>query len=198
MQKIILLWIIVLMTGCQSIRVFEAEQQVVDLGQGVFFPLFEPASYGRSVTFTQLAEIQSKQGNHELIFVVQILPTAITIVGLLPNGTRVFSAIYDGETVKSKGYSQLVENLNPKYLIADLQLSLWPHAELMEQWFTKQACYASNRCEFQQTPSGLERSIVVEGKKLITIQYSAEIESTKTIQLDNSLRGYKILLEIVD
>lgn len=185
--------------GCTSSRVTNNNKHSVELGAGLIFDLLQPASYGQSLSLTQVAEISSEQGQHELIFVLQIQANEMIVIGLLPNGTRVFSITYDGKQLKSEGYDQLIEKVDPKYLIADIQISLWPIRTLRQQWLSNQACYDNGECRIFEKASEVndsnQRMIMVGDQKLVSVSFSSVIGGADTIVLKHLERGYQISLE---
>ncbi len=201
MQKIVLLLSVVIsLFGCTSQRLIDLSETEVELGQGVVFDLLQPASLGRELNVTQIAAIESSHGNHELIFVLQVQSNEMTVVGLLPSGTRVFSLVYDGKLIKSEGYSQLIEKLDPKYLIADIQLSLWSVALLKQHWLTKQSCFKTKKCDLlEHTEQNDKRRELVYGQDtLLEISYKQSDSNAEIIRLVNPKRGYQIQLEATE
>lgn len=199
MQKIILFFTgLILLSGCLSTRSSIGLQNVVSLAPELDFVLFHPQTFQQSITMTQLAEIKTSESTHEIMFVLEIEPTHMTIVGLLPSGTRIFSINYDGTKIVSEGYNQLLEKLNPKYLLADVQLSLWPAEKLIQSWFVKQACAIKKICQFNVADATGERTISMAGKPLITINYGVGQQIERDVRFDNYLRDYQIALQSVE
>jgi hypothetical protein len=198
MQKVIIFTVLVLLAGCTTNRVSKADLNQVVLADGLNFQLLPPVSFGDSLHLTQIAEISSDKGQHELLFVLQIENNEMTVVGLLPNGTRVFSIFYDGILIKSEGYSQLIEKLEPKYLIADIQISLWPLAVLQTRWLSNQPCFIKQDCNLKDLTKSAEsksRKIIFGGDELVNINYQNTQQGLQIINFFNRRRGYQINLE---
>ncbi len=200
MQKLIAIFILqVTLIGCTSTQITHLNKHTVELGGGLSFELLQPESYGQALSLTQVAEISSKQGNHELLFVLQIDANEMSVIGLLPNGTRVFTIFYDGTQLKSEGYDALIEKVDPKYLIADIQVSLWPLESLKQGWLFHQSCHSTGRCKIVETvdnhDGSRQRAVVYGEQTILTVQYSAATAQPETVVLNHLERGYQITLE---
>jgi uncharacterized protein DUF3261 len=200
MQKIILILVVTLMLfGCTATRVATSHKHSVALGSDLNFDLLQPASFGQSLSLTQVAEISAEQGQHELVFVLQIQANEMTVIGLLPNGTRVFTILYDGVQIKSEGYNELIEKLDPKFLIADIQISLWPLQTLKEQWLSRQPCYQDGNCfmtEKVHSDNGTKERVISAAEKILVSVQSSQSETNRKVIVFNHLeRGYLITLE---
>lgn len=203
MQKLVTILVLLLtLAGCASTQVVKLEKQAVELGAGLNFKLLEPSSYGKPLSLTQVAEITANQEQHELIFVLQIQANEMTVIGLLPNGVRIFSIYYDGHQIRSEGFSGLLEKLDPKYLIADIQISLWPLKTLKQQWLSRQVCYLRQQCLISESTLAIDgsrlRTIMIGDKKLVSVQFSPTAIKPETIVLSHLERGYQITLEATE
>ena len=202
MQKLIIFLIIVSsLFSCASIKSTVENSEVISLANDVDFKLMQPKTYGSNLGFTQIAEIFSNGSVHELIFQTQIKNNTITVVGLLPNGTRIFLIEYNGTTIKSEGYSDVLEGIKPKYLLADLQLTLWPYKALMTQGFSNPICSKIIGCSFieKENEKGVYlRTLKVANKDVIEIRYGNTKEIFARLDFHHLKRKYQIKLELID
>ena len=96
----------------------------------LYFQLQSPASFGKHYTATQLATINYQDQKHELLFQLEIDPQRLVLVGLTPSGTRLFTIINDHKGIQSEGFKAVVEKVKPEYLLADIQIALWPESRI--------------------------------------------------------------------
>lgn len=202
------LLIIVMLNACVSRTEKVHKHSLVNIANQISFPLLSPASYGGSLSITQLAEISVNGKTHELLFQVEISSTRIIIVGLLTSGTRVFTISYDGVLIKSDGINSVLEQIKPEYLMADLQLSFWPLSAIENAGFCESTEFTLEHCQIVQeidTAGNTVRRIIQNSKTLIKIISVNNIEGDanqpekiRRIKYINFTRNYKILLTTID
>ncbi|NVK22240.1 MAG: DUF3261 domain-containing protein [Kangiellaceae bacterium] len=156
------------------------QHSTIDLANGVSFELQSPSSFGKNFITTQLATIEYQEQKHELLFQLEIDQQRIILVGLTPSGTRLFTIISDGNTVQADGFKAVVEQIKPEYLLADMQIALWP------QQIIQAAVQAESVSIKHNTDS---RILMVSKKPLIEINYS-DILVYKHLE-----RGYQISIQ---
>ncbi len=169
----------------------------IPVAEGVAYDLLPPASFGRSVSLTQLAEIESSGDVQEMLFVSEITSQAISIVGLLPNGTRLFSIVYDGMTIESDGYESLLNRIQPAFFLADFQFSQWPIVQLVSQLQKSSSCFNDGNCSFRESQDRLQRTLRVGSRLALAIDYGGLPVIDNTIELTHYLRGYRINLTML-
>jgi hypothetical protein len=100
-------------------------------GPGPSMPLLTPASLGASRSAQVL---HGAIGKRDVTFqcLVDASPERVTLVGLSAQGLRWFTLRYDGTTLESEVNLQSSESPDPKRVLADLQLALWPLGALQE------------------------------------------------------------------
>jgi len=104
------------------------------------------------------------------------------MVGLTPTGTRLFTIIMHNGIIQADGLSALVEKIQPQYLLADLQISLWPEDSI------KAAISAPD----QLVANAFQRQIVVDDKAVITIKYDTQPYYQGNIDYHHHQRNYHI------
>jgi len=202
MQRLIILLIIASsLFSCSAIKSTVVSGDLINLANDVTFKLMQPRTFGGNIGFTQIAEISSNGSVYELIFQTQIKGNTITVVGLLPSGTRVFFIEYDGMTIKSEGYPDVLEGIKPKHLLADLQLTLWPYQTIVSQGFSNPICNKIIKCSFfdKENEKGIYlRTLKVAHKNVIEIRYDNSKMTFSQIDFQHLSRKYQIKLELID
>src|SRR5688500_13189111 len=121
--------------------VHTGSEQQVRIAEDLVFDLLHPASFGANLVLTQAASIEFGSELHELLFYTEISADNISLVGTLPDGTRLFSITYDGNTIQGDGNQDLLGRITPEYFLADLQLAQWPFAEVANALATANSCF---------------------------------------------------------
>jgi hypothetical protein len=192
-QIIIVFFITLALAGCSHTR----EISLVMVADGLKFELQAPSSFDQSMTLTQSVEIRFEDKTYDLIFVTEINPERIVIVGILPNGSRVFTVSYDGDTIHSDGYGGLVESIGPEYFLADFQMAQWPLRTLKKSFKLNSECFDSGQCLLSESADGLNRSLEKSGSPVVYISYSELPRYAGTIEFKNYQRGYTLQVTTV-
>ncbi|TQV87854.1 DUF3261 domain-containing protein [Aliikangiella coralliicola] len=188
MQKLIILIIaITCLCSCVSRKLADKS---IDISAGVPFSLLTPASLGKQLALTQAAEISFDNNQHELLFQAEITSKKMVVVGLLASGTRLFTIEFDGEKITSEGISKVIEKIKPGYLIADIQLSLWPDKILREHLKQHSDCFKSGQCELLNSNEGNRRRFMKDGEEIISISYRGTPSYKHQLEFKHHLRGY--------
>lgn len=192
MQRIVFVTLMIVMLCSCTHRKFQAT--TIDVSEGVSLPLLKPSSFGQSVSLVQSADIKFEQQHHQLLLQVEITSQRIIVVGLSPNGTRLFTTEYDGLNLKSEGFSQLVEKIDPRYLIADIQFSIWP-LKVLEMVYTNQStCFINRECQILQDEQLKIRSLQLSNESVVEVKYQSAINYQSELEFANLSRGYNLLI----
>ena len=192
MQKLVIAFVIVLFVcGCAHKTL---ETNSVDIAKGVSLPLLNPATFGESVSLLQSAEIEFANEKHQLLFQVEITTERIIVVGLTPTGTRVFTASFDGTKFESDGVSQLVDAIDPRYLIADLQFSIWPQHILEQHFHRNLKCFKKNECRIDFNRHQKTRSLYFNDDLYVVVKYQSSNDYQSKLEFRHLLRGYQLLI----
>ncbi len=183
------------LTGCITQQV---DTNGVQIAKGIDIKLMSPQSFAKSISLTQLAQFTVGEEKHELLFQTEITQDKIVIVGLMPSGTRLFSLVYDGVNIESEGYSQLIEKIKPKYLLADMQMSLWPIKKLRAHLNATSSCFISDICFIEESADGLIRKLTNQGNEIISIEYQNKVSYQGKLKFVHNFRGYQIELTTLD
>ena len=87
-------------------------------------------------------------------------------------------------SVNAEGFSSLIDAIKPEYLLADLQLSLWPQDQLNQNLSGAVV----------KEPRPLTRNVVQANNTIITVHYSEAEYYKGDIQFTHHQRGYNLSL----
>lgn len=197
MQKLIIRFFLFLLVsacaGSGTMSVVNSESELkLDLATDIVFELLPPASFGADLNLVQSATISYDGDDIELLFYLEINQDEVVIVGMLPVGTRLFTIIYDGESIQSEGHSQTLERIQAKYLIADLQFSLWPTTLLNNAFESSNACFRTKECIFSESLDRSSRLLSHSDEDILAISYIGDWLDTGEIIYQNFPRAYQL------
>lgn len=122
-----LLLIVAGLSGCAS-RPEPENRAFLAPGTSLLLPA---PTLARPLYRQQLLSASSKEGQHQLLTVLEADGHRLTLVGLTPSGIRLFKVSYDGEKISGERLSSLLGGtaLPPvSQVLADVMLSYWPLA----------------------------------------------------------------------
>ena len=178
-----------------SACVHTATPSQVRIADALVFDLLPPSGFGQNLLLTQAATVWFGDERHELLFYTEITADTVTIVGTLPGGARLFSIVYDGQTIKSEGYQELLRTVTPEYLLADLQISLWPLADVASSFAAANNCFQTDHCVFEETTDQLQRSLTRDDERVINIRYTGLPHVEFSMQYEHLERAYRLQIE---
>lgn len=161
----------------------------VEIAEGLKIPLLAPHTFNQNLAMTQIVELSFLEQKYELIFQVEISHEQIVLVGITPTGTRVFTLIYDGNSIELEGISSVIEKIKPAHLLADLQLSYWPKAAL-------QSSFTPLNIELVETNNA--RHFKSKNGNIIEIHYSSTPKFSGSLDFINQVRNYKIHIKTLE
>ncbi|WP_420465957.1 DUF3261 domain-containing protein [Panacagrimonas sp.] len=150
-------------------------------------PLLTPASLERTVSVLQI--VHGAFHERDLVFqcVVDVDPQRLSIVGLSAQGQRWFSLRDDGRGLEAESTVQAPGVLDPRRVVADLQLALWPLAAL-------QNAFAGSAWEVSQ-PAPATRRLRRQGRLISEVRYASADPWQGTLWLSNFESGYALTIE---
>jgi hypothetical protein len=143
------LCILILQTSCHSNR-------------NVSLPLLAPHTWPSNIQVTQAAAITYKKKEWRSTFVLALSPNAITIVGLLPLGQRLFTVQYKDGQEPTVSTQLDLNNIPLEQVLSLIQLALWPESELESAY----------RNEWRFESAGNTRTAFLKGRKVVEIERS--------------------------
>ena len=182
MRLLNLTFILLFLTGCLS--KYQNTIEHVSVADNVNYTLLPTIPFSNGLTLTQSATVTYQDESHDLIFHTEITNRQLTMVGLSPTGTRLFTIVMQEGSVNAEGFSSLLDSIKAEYLLADLQLSLWPQDQLNQNLSGAVV----------KEPRPLTRNVVQANNTIITVHYSEAEYYKGDIQFTHHQRGYNLSL----
>ena len=146
-----------------------------------------PAALGASISLQQHLTVERDGRIEELDAALEVDSERIDLVGMAL-GQRILSLHYDGKTLQTWRQPGIAERLRGEDVLEDLQLTLWPAAEI------RAALPAGWRIE----ESGNRRTLLADDVPVTIIEYrGAEPRWTGTIELTNLRYHYRLTIQSV-
>ncbi len=161
------------------------------------FTLLQPASFGQELSLTQLVEYQYEDSSRELLVQSEITNEKVVLVGLTTSGTRIFNITFDGDTITGEGYHLLTNNFQIQYMLADIQLALWPLEKIHQHLSQTSDCYKMGHCRLIESDDHLQRKLTSSGKDIFTIKYRSIPHYQSEIIFNNKLRNYYLTITLL-
>jgi hypothetical protein len=170
MQKLIsaslVLLLALVMTGCSM---FAKQQDMREV-----FTLLPIATGPENFVYKQHIALKKQLQQHDFIAVTKLDSKALTVVVLLPNGQKVFSASYDG-----LHFSQSVQgtpDISVQEIVSIMQFALWPRQAL-------EIAYPSSQ-KWLIIDTTKQRLLMRESKVLLEVNKSDEGTTINNLQSD--------------
>ncbi|MFZ6870869.1 DUF3261 domain-containing protein [Undibacterium sp. Di27W] len=146
--------------------------------------MLAPAALDASFSVQQHLIVERNGRIDELDAALEVEPGHLELVGLA-FGQRVLSLSYDGKQLKSWRHVMLPAQVRAEDVLEDMQLSLWPVNAIV------QALPAGWRVEEQ----GLHRSLYLDDKLVVTVDYSGMPRWSGTVVLNNLRYHYRLTIQ---
>lgn len=176
------LLITLLLGACTSH--YQGQNERVLIADSVEFKLLPTIPFKDGLILTQSATVTYDQETHDLIFHTEIRDRTLTMVGLSPTGTRLFTIVTQEGQVRAEGFSSIIESIKPEFLLADMQLSLWPMEQLQAN---------ISGAEYLEI-NAVNRLLKANNSTIISIHYSEPDHLTGQIEFTHQQRGYTLSL----
>lgn len=191
-SKTILCCAMLLSTACAQLDTPPA----VPVAEGLMFRLLPPAAFGQRVLLTQLVTLQFDDTSRDLLFHTEITGDTLTIVGTLPNGgVRLFSLVFDGATLQLDGSEEILSGIDPAYVLADMQIALWPLHSVSAGLSAADNCLQTGECVLTESSDQLQRSLSRDGDDVISIRYGGIPHQDFITQYRHRQRNYRVQIE---
>lgn len=146
------------------------------ISAGTELELIEPSRLSRAVSTTHQVQIFHDEREFSFLGQLEIDDEKILLVGLAPTYTRLFTLKFEKGEVFFEAMAPIPLPFDPRHILADLQLALWPLPVLQEQLHIREN---DERVIFNQ-----------EATPVIKISYPRERgEEFEFVHLE---RGYRI------
>ena len=150
-------------------------------------PLLPPSSLGVPHQAQQILRFAFGAHEASLRCVVQATPQRIEMVALTALGQRAMTVSWDGHDWEVETAPLVPKEMRPEWLLADLQLALWPLATL-------QAAYAPAGWEVSE-PGGGVRRLRHDGKLVAQVAYADADPWNGRYWISNFRYGYAIAIQ---
>lgn len=167
-------------SGCASMRPAEPEPPTIP-------PILDGAALGGVREANQVVRAAFADRELTLLCAVQVEGSGVRVVGVDALGRRVFTVTYDGKEVVADASSMVPEKFAPQYLLADLELALWPLAAL-------QAAYAGTEWAVSQPYPGARR-LRRAGRLVAEVHYTGADPWVTRYWISNFERGYVLAVD---
>jgi hypothetical protein len=168
------------LAGCASLRSAEPEPPTTP-------PILDGAALGGARAANQVVRAAFADRELTLLCAVQVEGSGVRVVGVDALGRRAFTVTYDGKQVVADASSMVPEKFAPRYLLADLELALWPLAAL-------QAAYVGTEWSVSQPYSGARR-LRRAGRLVAEVHYTGADPWVTRYWISNFERGYALAIE---
>ena len=148
-------------------------------------PILDGAALG-SRAASQVVRAAFQDRELTLQCAVQVDGRAVTVVGVDAVGRRVFTIGYDGTRATAESDPMIPEGFSPEYLLADVELALWPLAAL-------QAGYAGTEWSVREPYAGARR-LYRRDRLVAEVHYTGDPWVTR-YWVSNVERGYVLAVD---
>lgn len=115
--------------GCASKPIKQPNQ--VEVAQGTFITLPQPAQYGSDLSLSQLISVEFQGKKQQLPVQLQLTGNDLVLAGFASWGSRLLSLDYDGLTLDTYVMAGLADTLPPPdQVLFNVMITLWP----LEAW----------------------------------------------------------------
>lgn len=129
-----------------------------------WLPMLEPAELGRSVAALQKVSGSRDGSEYVLLFQLEVDPERLAMVGSTVGGNTLFSLEYSGGNLNTSVSPLVPAQVDPAWVLADLQLAFWPQAAIENG-------LAQSQFRLQYAPGS--RELYFGRERLIRVEYSA-------------------------
>lgn len=149
-------------------------------------PILDGAALGGARAANQVVRAAFQDRELTLQCAVQVDGRAVTVVGVDALGRRVFTIGYDGTQVTAETDSTVPGGFSPQYLLADVELALWPLKAL-------QAGYAGTEWSVREPYAGARR-LYRRDRLVAEVHYTGDPWATRH-WIANVERGYVLAVD---
>lgn len=172
-----------LLTACSAQQQAGDEALLVSLARGVHYQLQAPTAHS-----TQLEKVTGtyRGQTHVLLMQTESAPAHFALAGLSATGTRLFSLLFDGQSITTWKSPLFTAPFRSQFVLADYQLAHLPLAAAQAG--------LEPPAQLTETHTGTQRTRTVtdaNGQAVIRIEYRAD----HTVYYCHLERDYCLLIE---
>jgi hypothetical protein len=150
-------------------------------------PILDGSALGGARAASQVVRAAFRERELTLQCAVQVTDRGVTVAGVDALGRRVFTVTYDGQQASVEPGPMIPEGFSPDYLLADVQLALWPLRAL-------QAAYAGTGWAVSEPYPGARR-LRRDGRLIAEVHYTGADPWTSRYWVSNFERGYVLAVD---
>ncbi len=153
------------------------------------FDLLPPSALGRSVALEQTVEARTERRSDSMDCVLEVDPEELRLVGLMPFGAVAFAVVLDASGVHVDVPSGGRLPADPRRILADIQLSLWPALTTLE---------GLDVIERSAPGCHHERVLMRGDREIVRIRYSSRgLPWEGPIEFEHVEGGYTLIITTV-
>ena len=153
----------------------------VRIADSLDLDLHPPETFGQKISVLQHVEVHHSDRIFETLVQLEISPEWVTLVGFTTMGVRTFTVRWSGEELFSESSDGNDMPFDPKYIMADLQLALWPKN------------FIKDTLQIQETlGAASSREVMRAGVPVVRISYEKTPAWRGHIKLQNLERDYRL------
>lgn len=141
--------------------------------------LLAPATLQQSIQLNQTLQSNYRDEQYQLVIAAKVTAQNLIMIGLSPEGQRLFTLNYDGITLHQNNLPAIAEKLNSERILHLFQLSYWPRKIL-------QSTYGE---DYQIIDKFNQRRLMHNGSEIITIDYANDNNHDINGNQETRLRG---------
>jgi hypothetical protein len=149
-------------------------------------PLAAPA--GPAVTATQEVSGEWNGRTRTLLCALELDETHLAVAGLATTGLNLFTLEYDGETLSVHKSELIPQELDPRAVVADLQLAFWPAPALRDALGD----------DWQLQVTSRNRRLYRGGRLAVLVSYGDSDPWAGTVRLQDLQLGYQITVKTLN
>lgn len=157
----------------------------IPIARAATFDLLTPASLGHAIALDQMVEVRAGESVTSMHCALEVESDQLRLVGLTAFGAAAFSLTLDerGLRVEQRMGGQVPAD--PRQILADLQLVLWPALPSLE----------GLRVVERSTAEGRVRELVRGEVTVVRIHYGPGLPWDAPLRLEHLERGYTLTVD---
>jgi type II secretory pathway component PulJ len=152
-------------------------------------PLLSPAALGHPVVALQQVAGERDGQAYLLLFQLEVSADQLVLVASTATGNTLFSSLYRNGVIESERSPLLPNQLDPRYVLADLQLTFWPATAL-------QPALAASGYRLQEDK--LRRELWQGDELVVAINYSHPSRWQGEVHFEHQRWGYRYRINTLD
>lgn len=156
-------------------------------------PLLQLPTYALQKEISVVQKVTAHYEGHQHSFIAQleITKNKLVMVGLTEFGARLFTLIYDNETIHFESTALLKTPMAPEFLLSDLQLIYWPESIIESRLMDGNKIFQNKQAPFK-------RQLFIAEQEVIVIDYSDQQKWKGSVFFQHRLNKYNLAIQTLD